>query len=414
MATKNKKGETEQKPYRDDLTALSRVSAALSELRNLDAVLDVALDTALSVMQGTIGGILVIDEHTGTLSYRVYRGLSDKYAEEMRLKIGEGIAGNVAKSGKAVLLEDISTNPDAARHDLINTEGLKAFISVPLRAKDSILGVLNVASRSPHHFTKDDMHLLYAIGDQVGVAIEQAELYEKLKMGRERYQRLAQHILVSREEERKRLARELHDGTSQTLTGLSLSLQALIEMSKSYEIVDETFREHLIKTQSLVSQIHSEVRRIIHELRPGLLDTLGLFPAIRRYAEEILQPLGIAVNVDYTGDSHPLQPEIEVGLYRIAQSSIGNIAEHSEAKEVTVTLDYKVDQLTMRIKDDGKGFDVKKLTGVDKKGRGSGLFSMKERVKIMGGECSIESHPCRGTTVRVVIPLTQSVNNAED
>jgi signal transduction protein with GAF and PtsI domain len=258
MATKNKKRGIEPKPYRD-LTALSRVSAALSELRDLDAVLDVALDTVLSVMEGTIGGILLIDEQTGTLSYRVYRGLSDKYVEEMRLKIGEGIAGNVAKSGKAVLLEDISSDPDAARHDLISTEGLKAFISVPLRAKDSILGVLNVASRLPHHFTKDDMHLLYAIGDQVGVAVEQAELYEKLKMGRERYQRLAQHILVSREEERKRLARELHDGTSQTLTGLSLSLQALMEMSKTYEAMDDTFREHLIKIP----------------LNPGLVQRLG-------------------------------------------------------------------------------------------------------------------------------------------
>lgn len=414
MSIENKNGKTVPKPYRDDLSALSRVAAALSELRNLDAVLDVALDTVLSVMEGTIGGILLIDEQSNTLSYRVYRGLSEKYAEEMHLKIGEGIAGTVAKSGKAVLLEDVSVDPDAARRDLISTEGLKAFISVPLRAKDSILGVLNVASHLSHHFTKDDMHLLHAIGDQVGVAIEQAELYEKLKTGRERYQRLAQHILVSREEERRRLARELHDGTSQTLTGLSLSLQALMEMSKEYELVDDTFREHMLKIQSLVSQVHSEVRRIIHELRPGLLDTLGLFPAIRRYAEEILQPLSIAVRVDYTGDVHPLPPETEVGLYRIAQSSIGNIAEHSEARDVAITLDYKIDQLTMRIKDDGKGFDVNKLTGVDEKGRGSGLFSMKERVKLMGGECSIESYPGRGTTVRVVIPVAKGIGNAED
>jgi len=414
MSMENKNGKTVPKPYRDDLSALSRVAAALSELRNLDAVLDVALDTVLSVMEGTIGGILLIDEQSNTLSYRVYRGLSEKYAEEMHLKIGEGIAGTVAKSGKAVLLEDVSVDPDAARRDLISTEGLKAFISVPLRAKESILGVLNVASHLSHHFTKDDMHLLHAIGDQVGVAIEQAELYEKLKTGRERYQRLAQHILVSREEERRRLARELHDGTSQTLTGLSLSLQALMEMSKEYELVDDTFREHMLKIQSLVSQVHSEVRRIIHELRPGLLDTLGLFPAIRRYAEEILQPLSIAVRVDYTGDVHPLPPETEVGLYRIAQSSIGNIAEHSEARDVAITLDYKIDQLTMRIKDDGKGFDVNKLTGVDEKGRGSGLFSMKERVKLMGGECSIESYPGRGTTVRVVIPVAKGIGNAED
>jgi GAF domain-containing protein len=181
----------------------------------------------LNVMNGTIGGVLLLDEQTQTLSYRVHRGLSPKYAEEMRLSIGEGIASRVAQSGKSILLEDISTDPRAAHPDLIIGEGLKAFISVPLRAKDKILGVINVASHMSHQFTTDDMHLLHSIGDQLGIAIEQAKLYERLRKGRERYQQLARQTLVAQEEERRRIARELHDETSQSLTGLSLSLQAL-------------------------------------------------------------------------------------------------------------------------------------------------------------------------------------------
>lgn len=402
-----------EKPYHELLT-ISRVSAAVSGLRDLDAVLDVVLDTVLEVMNGTIGGILLIDEQTQTLSYRVYRGLSDKYAVEMRLRLGEGIAGRVAQSGKAVLLEDISTDPRAAWRDLISTEGLKAFLSVPLRAKDTVLGVLNVASRSPHHFTKDDMHLLHAIGDQVGVAIEQAALYERLRKGRERYQRLAQHILVAQEEERKRVARELHDETSQTLSGLALSLQALVEIAEASGSLDDAFKAQLKKAQSLAVQVSTEVGRLIHELRPTLLDTLGLVPAIRQYAEDILRPIGINVSLESKGEGPSLPPEVEVGLFRISQGVIGNIAKHSNARNAVITLECKTDHLLMCIKDDGKGFDVSKLTGVDDRGRGSGLFGMKERVELMGGSCTVESEHGQGTLIMVKVPSTRSMTSAED
>jgi two-component system NarL family sensor kinase len=402
-----------EKPY-SELLALSRVSAAVSGLRDLDAVLDVALDCVLEIMNGSIGWILLIDEESQTLSTRVYRGLSDKYANEMRLAVGEGIAGRVAQSGKAILVEDLSSDQRAAWPRLITTEGLKAFISVPLRAKDNVLGVLNVASRSAHRFTKDDMHLLHAIGDQVGVAIEQAELYARLRKGRQRYQRLAQHILVAQEEERRRVARELHDETSQTLSGLALSLQALVEIAETDRDLDDSFKGQLRKAQALTVQISTEVGRLIHELRPTLLDTLGLVPAIRRYAEDILRPIGVAVTVEAKGDSFTLPPESEVGLYRIAQGTIGNIAKHSGARNAVLSLEYKSDHLVLRMRDDGKGFDVAKLTGVDERGRGSGVFGMKERVKLMGGSCQIESGPGQGTFVTVKIPSSRSEPIAED
>lgn len=403
----------QQRPY-SELIALSRVSAAVSGLRDLDAIFDVALDTMLEVMNGSIGWILLVDEPTDTLTFKVLRGLSDKYAEEMKMKIGEGIAGMVAQTGKAVLVEDLSSDPRAAWPNLISTEGLKAFISVPLRAKDTVLGVLNVASREPRSFTTDDMHLLHAIGDQVGVAIEQGELYNRLRKGRERYQRLAQHILVAQEEERKRVARELHDETSQTLSGLALGLQALVQISESADGLDESFKEQLKKAQSLAVQVSTEVGRLIHELRPTLLDTLGLVPAIRRYAEDILRPVGISVSLESRGETIVLSPEVEVGLYRVAQGALGNILKHSGARSATITIDYKRDHLLMRLEDNGSGFDVENLTGVDERGRGSGVFGMKERVKLMGGSCSIQSQPGQGTLVTVKVPATRSIQIADE
>lgn len=402
----------ERQPY--DLLALSRLSAAVSGLRDLDAILRVGLDSALKLMKGAIGGILLLDEETQMLSYRVYQGLSDRYAEEMRMRLGEGIAGRVAQSGRAALLEDISQDPHAARPDLVSVEGLRAFISVPLRAADKILGVINVASDLSRRFTKDDMYLLHAIGDQLGVAIEQARLRERLRKGRERYQQLVQQLLIAQEEERRRIARELHDETSQSLSGLALNLKALSDAAEMSGIQDTEFKARLEKAHSLAVRISTEVSRLIADLHPTVLDTLGLVPALRWYAETNLDPLGINVTLDTKGMSEALPPDVEPGLFRIAQGAIGNIAKYSEARNVTIKLERKGNELLLSVSDDGKGFNVSEITGIDESGRGRGLFSMKERVRLLGGTCSVDSQPGQGTTVTARVPLIRDIADAED
>ena len=412
LETQNPEGEMQRQHH--ELVALSRISAALSGLWDLDAILRVALDTMLNTMDGTIGGILLLDEQTQTLSYRVHQGLSAKYVEEMHLSLGEGIAGRVAESGRSVLLEDISTDPRVAHPDVVSTEGLKAFISVPLRAKDKVLGVINVASRMPHHFTTNDMYLLHSIGDQLGVAIEEASLYERLRKARERYRQLARQTLVAQEEERRRLARELHDETSQALSGLTLQLQALVDMAEMSGKQEPKFMAGLKKVQSLAGQVHNEVSRLIANLRPSLLDTLGLVTAVRQYAETSLRSLDIDVSIETKGVERRLPPEVEAGLFRFIQGAIGNIVQHSKAKNATVIMEYGEDELLLRISDDGQGFDVSQITDIDESGRGRGVFSMKERVGLLGGTCRIESKPGQGTTVQAKVPLTWGTEDAEN
>jgi len=412
LETQNAEGEMERRHH--ELLALSRVSAALSGLWDLDAILRVALDDVLSIMNGTIGGILLLDEQTQTLSYRVHQGLSTRYVEEVRLSVGEGIAGRVAESGKSILLEDISADPRVAHRDLVSDEGLKAFISVPLRAKDTVLGVINVASRMPYRFTTSDVHLLHSIGDQLGVAIEQARLYEQLRKSRERLRRLARQNLVAEEEERRRIARELHDETSQSLSGLALQLQALLEMSAMSGNQDAEFIAGLKKVQSLTVQVHSEVSRLIADLHPALLDTLGLVPAVRQHAESRLHPLGINVSVEVKGRDRRLPSDLEVALFRFVQGAIGNIVQHSKAKNAVIVLEYQPNELLLRISDDGQGFDVSEITDVEESGRGRGLFSMRERMGSLDGTSSVESQPGQGTTVWARVPIGQSDEDAEN
>ncbi len=397
-----------------ELLVLSRISAALSGLWDLDAILGVGLDNTLDIMNGTIGEVLLIDEDTGELSHIVHRGLSKEFLEKVRVNVGEGITGSVAGSGKAILLEDISSDPRVAHRDMVTSEGLKAYICVPLRARDRVLGVLNVASRVPRKFTTSDMHLLYAIGDQLGIAIEHARLYERLRKARERLRKLAQQNLEAEEEERRRIARELHDETSQSLSGIALQLQALIEMAEISGKENPEYVAGLKKVQALTVQVHKEVSRLISNLRPALLDTLGLVPAVRQYAETILQPLEMEFSVETKGTETRFTPEVEAAFFRFIQGAVGNIAQHSKAKKATIVLEYRPQEFVITITDDGQGFDVSEITDVEESGRGRGLFSMRERIGFLGGTSGIESETGKGTIVWARVPVGQEFEYAED
>ena len=406
--------EGEVKDITNGLIALSRVSAAISGLWDLEAILKIGLNSVLEIMKGNIGGVMLLDEQTNTLSYSVYIGLSDTYANEMRMGLGEGFAGKVAQSGKAILLEDISLEPNAAHPDLIKTEGLKAFLSVPLRAKDKILGVLNVASPMPHLFNKRDMYLLYSIGDILGTAIEQAKLYKRLNEARKRYQTLLRQMITIQEEERKRIARELHDETSQQITALTLNLHALIEMMEMGNVKDPEIKAMLKKTHNIAVQAHNEVARLIRELRPTLLDTLGLPAAIRNLAETNLTSKGINIITEFKGMEQRLSAETELTLFRVAQEAMSNIVRHSEAKKAIIHLECNENECILRIEDDGKGFNVNEITRIEKDGRGAGVFGVRERVAAVGGEAYIESQPGKGAKAIAKVPVVRSTKYGED
>ncbi len=396
------------------LHALNRISSATSGLSDLDSILNMALDAVLEIIGATTGGILLLNEQTQLLHYRVYRGLSAKYVEQMHMKLGKGVAGRVARTGEPIVLEDISRDPRAVHPDLVSTEGLRGFVSVPLKAKDKVVGVMNIAAHTPGQFSTEDMYLLNSIGYQLGTAIEQARLYRRLELGRERYQTLLRHALTAQEQERKRIARELHDETSQALTSLTLNLQAAITKAKTDGIVEADLIGKLQKVQSQVVHTQNEIAKLMKELRPTLLDELGLPAAITRYAKDSLEPMGTKVSTEFQGVEERLPPQVEVTLFRIAQGTIGNILEHAEAKKASITLECNATECVLAVQDDGKGFDVKKITRVDKGGRGAGLFTMKERAYLVGGACRIDSRPGKGTRITVKVPVKGFMTDGED
>ena len=378
----------------------------MSELSDLDIILNTAIDNVLHIINGTIGGILFMDKEPGVLYYRTHRGFSSERLNDVRIKIGEGIAGQVAETGRSILVEDLSQDPRTVNLDIVNAEGLKGFVSIPLKSNNQVLGVMNVASREPGDFDDEDLSLLNSIGDYLGTAIEQADLYTRLSRIAERNKVLLKYALTSQEEERERIARELHDETIQAMTSLTLGVEAAIQIAESKGFDDVQFIETLKDTQSYATRTNAEIMRIIRDLRPPLLDEFGVPTAIRRYALDILYTHGINVELNFPENDRRLPVELEVTLYRISQGLISNILEHSEAKNAFINLEYTQSQCTLVVKDDGKGFDVNQLKGVEPSGRGAGLFTMRERARLLGGRGFVESQQGQGTTVTVILPLS--------
>jgi two-component system sensor histidine kinase UhpB len=212
----------------------------------------------------------------------------------------------------------------------------------------------------------------------------------------------ARHILHAQEEERKRIARELHDETSQALTSLLISL-ALLEES----VTDPLGRDRINDTRTLAHQTLRAVRNMSLDLRPSALDDLGLLPALRWYVKEYQQKCGIEAELAVSGLKERLSPEIETALYRIIQESLTNTAKHAHARHVWVTLTEDGLLLRATIRDDGQGFDAVNMLRRHWQDRGLGLAGMQERVALIDGAVEIESEPGAGALITVTIPLRQ-------
>ena len=219
-----------------------------------------------------------------------------------------------------------------------------------------------------------------------------------------RVRRLLHQVITAQEEERARLAFELHDEIGQLLTAVRFSTDALPADSPDAA-------QRVARAQELIDEAMNDLRRLISGLRPGVLDQLGLMAALREVADRILAPASIAVAID--GPPARLPSEIEVVLFRIAQEAMHNVARHSGATRVEVTVARDDGDVTMRISDNGHGFDASAASSGDAGGRGLGLPGMHERAALLGGTLTVTSAPGGGTTAEVRLPLPSRDTNID-
>jgi len=217
----------------------------------------------------------------------------------------------------------------------------------------------------------------------------------------EHRQAVAAQILRAMEEERKRIARELHDETSQSLTTMMVNLDVV---EKQLPDPGDELANRVRLTKEIARRTLDETRRLMFDLRPSVLDDLGLVPALRWFVNQRVQPLGLKVDFTATGLNERLVDDLETALFRIMQEAITNAVKHAKAKAVQVTLTREPGQILGVVQDDGVGFHPVQVVSKDDRERGLGLFGMQERAALVGGSVQIDSAPGRGTTVRVTVP----------
>ncbi len=234
--------------------------------------------------------------------------------------------------------------------------------------------------------------------------IEQAktELERKVKERTQRLQETLGKIITAQEEERRRLARELHDEQSQSLGALSISLDRISHLVGPSS--PPQAREEIEQARDMARSLLKETRRLIYDLRPSVLDDMGLQAAIRWCAETHLEKHGVKINIQSSLSSERLPSPVEVALFRVAQEAIVNIERHAQARNAGIMLEQQDSLLRMQVWDDGKGF-VRTPFGNGLDVSGVGLEGMQERVRLLGGSIDIVSAPGKGTTIKVDVPV---------
>ena len=400
------------------LAALNEVSAIVSQSLELEDILNVATDKVREVMSLEVALVFLLDEESQELELKTYRGVSEEFTAGLKgLKVGEGFNGRVAQTGEPLLVEDASQDPRLTR-EVVKREGIQAALIVPLKAKGKVVGTLSVAGRGPRQFHLEEIELLSHIANHIGVAVENARLYQKERLMAKQIARDAiaekqmqenlrfylQQVTKAQEEERKRIALELHDDTAQELVALSRKLDSLTSSAAHLSPQDISYLEELRRH---TDKILDGVRRFSQDLRPSILDDLGLVPALEWLTSDLTNHFGIAIGIGLFGSPYRLPPDTELVLFRIAQEALRNVWKHSEASRAWVTVEFDEAKTILTVKDNGKGFELPKRVG-DLASTGKlGLAGMQERAQLIGGMLTLHSEPGEGTTVTVEVPIYQ-------
>jgi signal transduction histidine kinase len=352
---------------------------ALGDAPDLGTVLERIVRAARRQSTARYGAIGVPDGRGGFARF-VTSGISERVAATIgELPRTHGVLGALLEEGP-ILLDDIREHPRFSYYPAHHPT-LTDFLGVPIKHRGTVVGNLFVSGHRAGHFTKTDARRLETLAAYAGVAIANAELYA-------RSQRLA---VV---EERNRVARELHDAATQTLFSLVLAARAAALSTR-----DEDARVAITGFEQRTTSALQELRGLVHALRPKSLERDGLAATLADHAEA-LRTGGARVVVD-AAEGVRLPLDAEHALLRIAQEAIHNAMRHAPGSSVHVTLRAAVKAVTLRVHDDGPGFNQAALSHTR---RGMGLSTMRERAREIGAELDIRGRAGRGTTVTVKVP----------
>lgn len=405
----------------DDLTVLYDFSRRLGETLNRNEMIDTAV-TAVGNSITWVKGSAVILRAKSMAAERVSYAAgvlsdNDQWSNQITA-ITEAVADTQSVSywccNRAMPAEAIKP-PGEACGDRCQ-DGCLLGLPLPLQSHQNSSLVL-LLERESLPLGRRELSLLSTIAAQLGIAIDNATLYEVVQQREALRGELLHQVVSAQEQERQRVARELHDGTGQTLTAMGLGFAAV---SATVKEDSELASQQLRQLKEMSVQALNELRLLISDLRPSLLDDLGLVPALQSQVNEFVTRLKesghkVALSFALTGDERRLDPDVETIAFRIVQEALTNIAKHAAATAVDVTVDYRDTSLALCIRDNGRGFRHDEYLNANGQEHSWGLLGMQERVALVGGQFALDSTPGEGTTIEVCLPfINEGAKDAKD
>ncbi|MCM2316676.1 MAG: GAF domain-containing protein [Thermoanaerobaculia bacterium] len=313
--------------------------------------------------------------------------------------IDHPIVQRILTNGTAVCIPDIGKVPDWSLP--VDRSSEVSWMGVPLFARGDVSGLVSLSKREPDYFSEEHVRLAEAMSSQASVAVENSVLFSQMQVSTSRMQALSRRILEVQEDERRHIARELHDEAGQALVSLRYGLRLLERQIEKGESITERVTDLVERTDAVIDGLH----RLAADLRPASLDHLGLEAALRQYARTAGAGLGLTVRFKsrgFSGERFP--PALETALYRVVQEAMANVVRHASATRVDILAEHRGDKVIVMIEDDGGGFDPS-----DVRREGSfGMLGMAERAEALGGTFAVESAPGAGTTIVVEVPDANS------
>ncbi len=409
----------------DELATLNKLSVEASRSLDLDRIITAILEQTADALGASAGMIFIQEDGQNGLRLKAHRGISlDMAQKESRLHPGHCLCGQAVATRQVLLVGEVGEDPRCTS-DLCICEGFRSVACAPLIAKDQLVGLLQLASPEVDHFIRGQTDFLAATAAQVSVFIENARLYDKVRSFNveleqmvnrrtseleaarwaltekaRQLQRLLSESYRVQEDTQTRIAQDMHDGVTQMIVG------ALYETTAArHSLLDdpELADQNLARAQGLLSEVETEIRRVIYDLHPPILDSLGLVIALKRFASTFESTFGIRCHVRVLRNPRRLSKEIEIAIYRILQAALHNVATHAQATQVRVLFDFGANSFRVQVQDDGIGFDPEMVMGAP--GDHLGLIGMKERADGIGAYLQVNASKDAGTQIEIHLPF---------
>lgn len=389
-----------------DLQMLYELAATINQSLNIETILETGLARALN-FAGAQAGLIALLGEKDSLEARAVSGLSPEVQDSLMADAARRLMDSSLETERPWFIDGYSAAPLAdslTSHDEpLDRRGIACY---PIKSRNQLQGILIALGHTASPASDRTVSLLMAVCNQLGIAVENASLWEELKRKEAIRARLLAQTVTAQEQERERISRELHDETGQALTALLVQLK-LFERMPDMNAVSALAQD----LRELVVQTLDEVRRLARDLRPSTLNDLGLVPTLDWYIKAYRQntTLDVEFIVDVPEGAR-LMRLTELILYRVVQEALTNVVRHASAAHVSVRLEQDDKAVRLSIRDDGAGFDVANTLNAQE--RSLGLLGMRERVELIGATLRLDSAPGKGTCLQVEVALNENVDEA--